>query len=483
MSRASVITRISHRCSQFTALGLWVPAAFALVGVGLIANWLWTAPSLALSARLPGMDNAPKGTAQVAEKRPVAGEPVRSDGVPSKVAAAWPCFRGIDRDAINKEDVHLARQWPAAGPKRLWQAALGEGYAAAAIAGGCVYVLDYDEKTSADTLRCLSLDDGREIWRNGYPVVLTANHGRSRTIPAVVGNHVVSFGPKCQVAGWDAETGKSLWLIDLVLDHGASIPPWYAGQCPLIDAQTDRLIIGCGGKSLVMALDYRTGKILWESPNPRNWAMTHVSVLPIEFAGRRMYVYCGKGGVAGIDAQTGELLWDTTDWQISMATCPTPVVVGDGKLFFCGGYNSGSLMLQLKEEQGHFTSQTLFRLTPRQFGSEQQTPVCWQGHLYGVRQKDQQLVCLDLGGKEQWNSGGDKFGSGPYMLADGLILAMNDDGVLTIAEATPQAYRRLAKAPVFEDGSSSWGPMALAAGRLVVRDFNRIMCLDIAEQK
>ena len=42
----------------------------------------------------------------------------------------------------------------------------------------------------------------------------------------------------------------------------------------------------------------------------------------MEFAGRRMYVYCGKGGVAGVAADNGELLWDTTDWQIGTANVP-----------------------------------------------------------------------------------------------------------------------------------------------------------------
>ncbi len=55
-----------------------------------------------------------------------------------------------------------------------------------------------------------------------------------------------------------------------------------------------------------------------------------------------------------------------------------------------------------------------------------------------MRQKDQQLVCLDLTGKELWNSGRDKFGSAPYLIADGLIYAMNDEGLLTMAEATPR---------------------------------------------
>ena len=457
------------------------PVLLAVLGLLLVVRWVRSGPSVPIIPRVPGLDGVPAETAAPVAVRPEPGEPIAGPGRPSTIAAAWPWFRGPDHDAISKETVHLARTWPAAGPKRLWTVPLGDGYAAAAVQGGRVYVLDYDIDRGADTLRCLSLDDGREIWRNGYRVIVALNHGMSRTIPAVAGDCVITLGPKCQLACWDASTGKSRWLIDLVLEHGATVPPWYAGQCPFIDTRTDRLIVAPGGTALMMAIDYRTGKVLWQSPNPRKWAMTHVSIVPMEFAGRRMYVYCGKGGVAGIDADNGELLWDSDEWQIAMATCPSPVVVGQGRIFFCGGYNSGSLMLQLEAEQGRIVPRTAFRLTYRQFGSEQQTPVFWQQHLYAVRQKDRQLVCMDLDGKELWNSGRDKFGSGPYMIADGLIYVLDDDGVLSMAEATPAAYRRLGRAQVIEDGSGSWGPMALVAGRLMVRDTSRMVCIDVAE--
>ena len=32
-----------------------------------------------------------------------------------------------------------------------------------------------------------------------------------------------------------------------------------------------------------------------------------------------------------------------------VATVPTPVVIGDGRIFFSGGYNSGSMMMRLKD--------------------------------------------------------------------------------------------------------------------------------------
>lgn len=68
--------------------------------------------------------------------------------------------------------------------------------------------------------------------------------------------------------------------------------------------------------------------------------MTHASIVPMKLAGRRMYVYCGKGGVAGVAADDGTILWQTSEWKISIATCPSPVILPDGKVFLCGGYNS-----------------------------------------------------------------------------------------------------------------------------------------------
>jgi len=34
---------------------------------------------------------------------------------------------------------------------------------------------------------------------------------------------------------------------------------------------------------------------------------------------------------------------------INTATVPTPVPIGDGRLFLCGGYESGSMMIQMED--------------------------------------------------------------------------------------------------------------------------------------
>ncbi|MBI3910145.1 MAG: PQQ-like beta-propeller repeat protein [Armatimonadetes bacterium] len=390
----------------------------------------------------------------------------------------WPRFRGAKSNNISSEKIPLARDWAPQGPKVLWSVNLGEGYAAAAVLAGRVYVLDYDQAAQADTLRCFSLADGREVWRRSYPVPIKRNHGMSRTVPAVTPNYIVTLGPKCHVLCADPITGAVRWQHDLVREFDTTVPEWYAGQCPLIDG--DRAILAPGGKALIIAVDLASGKVVWQTPNPQGWEMTHSSIMPMTFKGQRMYVYCASGGVVGVSAKDGALLWQTTEWTINTATIPSPVPIGDGRIFLSGGYNAGSIMLQLEEQGGRFAVQTLFRLPPSVFGADQQTPIFYKGYIYGVIPGGQ-LVCLDLNGRQVWSSGNlHRFGTGPYLIADGMIYLMNDTGTLTLAEATPAGYHPLAQARILA-GREAWGPLAIAGGRLIARDLTRMVCIDIAK--
>jgi outer membrane protein assembly factor BamB len=199
----------------------------------------------------------------------------------------------------------------------------------------------------------------------------------------------------------------------------------------------------------------------------------------MDFGGQRTYVYCASGGVAGVSATDGRILWDTTDWKISIATVPSPIVLSEGRLFLSGGYNAGSLMLQLVQEENRITPKVLFRLAPEVFGATQHSPVLYGDLIYGIRPNGQ-FVALDLSGKVVWTSGNAaQFGLGPFLVAGDLVYAMNDSGTLTLFEAAPDKFVPLAKARVLK-GRESWGPLALAGGRLIARDLTRLVCLDVS---
>jgi outer membrane protein assembly factor BamB len=465
-------------------LAVLVPVLLALTGAAAMAAWLATSTRSDLDLRVPGLDRAEGTPDAAASAGPIEGRLIKGDGVPSELPGNWPWFRGLAHDNVAGDPVKLARKWPQGGPKRLWSVELGEGYSGPVVRDGRVWLLDYDAAASADALRCLSLADGKEIWRYSYPVAIKRQHGMSRTVPALTDRYVVSIGPKCHVVCLDATTGERQWFIDLVAQFGSKVPEWYAGQCPLIEG--DRVILAPGGPdALLMAVDLKTGHPIWKTPNRRGWKMTHSSIVPMEFGGRRMYVYCGSGGVAGVAASDGALLWETTDWKISIATVPSPVPLPEGRIFLSGGYSAGAMFLQLKQDAGRYTV-TSERLKANRFGATQHTPIFLGGYLYGLREKDKEMVCLDLTGKEVWRSGSQhRFGQegcGPFLAGDGLLFVMDDEGTLSIAEASPAGYKQLDQAHVL-DGHESWGPMALVAGRLLVRDLTVMRCLDVSQAK
>jgi outer membrane protein assembly factor BamB len=454
-----------------------VPIGLAIIAVIALAWSLSRGWGRSLSLRIPGTDQAPVTDPGAGTNPVFLGKLTRSDGQAANDPAAWPGFRGLNRDGVCTDTTPLASSWPASGLRELWSVALGEGYAGPVVLKGRVYLLDYDQQKKQDALRCLSLADGKEIWRYSYPVSIKRNHGMSRTVPAVTDDFVVSLGPKCHVACCDAKTGELRWALDLVGDFGATVPQWYAGQCPLID--NGAVILAPGGKdALLVSVDLTTGRTRWQTPNPNDWKMTHSSVMPMEFSGRRMYVYCANAGLVGVSADEGTILWQTAEWKISIATVPTPAICDDGAIFLTGGYDAGSLMLQLEKADSGFWVKSLFRLNARTFGATQHAPVPLGDHLYGTR-ADGKFACLDFNGRVVWTSGAEpQFGLGSFLLADGKIFALNDSGLLRLIEATPAGYHVLAQAQILK-GRESWGPMALAGGRLLARDFTHLVCLDV----
>jgi len=455
-----------------------VPAATAVVGAVVLTVWLMVGGAVKVDRRLPGQTASLSFSAsRQKDVQRNTGTLVPGSGRPSSLAGSWPQFRGADRTNIAWDETGLARSWPAEGPRVLWRLQVGEGHAGAAIHNGRVYLVDYDREKKEDAIRCLSLDDASELWRYTYYVPVKRTHGVSRTVPAVSDDYLVALGPKCNVVALNARTGELLWKMDLVKEYGAEVPPWYAGQCPLIDG--DRVILAPGGDPLMMAVDLATGEILWRTPNPGGWGMTHSSIVAMDYRGSRQYIYCTTQGVVGVSATDGRILWRKPDWKIPLANVPTPVVVGEDRIFFSGGYEAGSAMVRLSGQDDNIQVEELWRLEYTVFGSDQQTPVLYQDHIYGVIPGGE-LACLDTDGNRLWRSGvTHRFELGPYMLADGLLFVLGGrTGKLHLVEASPKEYKELAQAPVLE-GFDCWGPMAMAAGRLILRNVDELVCLEV----
>jgi outer membrane protein assembly factor BamB len=212
--------------------------------------------------------------------------------------------------------------------------------------------------------------------------------------------------------------------------------------------------------------------------------------MPFTFGGRKMYVYSAIGALVGVAADgddAGEILWQTTVWNHSVVA-PSPVCMPDGKIFMTAGYGAGGMMAELTEINGEFSIEIITKYAPREgLASEQQTPIFWNGHLFGILPKDggsgrNQLVCVHPNNPQEmvWTSGSEnRFGLGPYFIADGKMFILNDDGTLFIARPSIESYIELDKVKVIEDGHDAWAPFAIANGYLIMRDAKTLVCVDL----
>ena len=391
-------------------------------------------------------------------------------------AADWPQFRGPNRDGISTES-GLLRAWPDGGPEVLWSTPVGQGYAAAAIHSGRVYFNDYDEASSEFLVRCLTLDAGKELWRYAEQRRIRPNHGITRSVPATDGKYVFSLDPKATLHALDAATGKEIWRKNLVQEYGTTIPPWYNGQNPLIEA--DRVVIAPAGTgALVVALDKATGGEIWRTPNPTGWGLSHASLMPAKLSGVRQYLFSVLQGTVGVAADDGKLLWHFP-FKFNVSVAPSPLAIDGERVYVTAAYESGGAMFRVKRNGTGFTTEEIFNHQPDQWNSEVQTPILYKDHMFAVGKKKRGMfTALGLDGKVVWTSDGHAtFGLGSFILADGMFVILEGDtGMLRLLEASIEGYRELASAQIL-GGHDVWGPLALSDGKLVMRDFGRMVCV------
>lgn len=242
----------------------------------------------------------------------------------------------------------------------------------------------------------------------------------------------------------------------------------------------------------MIGVDCATGKVLWRAPNKNNWKMSHSSVMPFDFGGRRMYVYNAVGGAVGVAADgpdAGTILWETSVWN-KPVVASSAVCMPDGKIYLTAGYGAGSAVLQLSQSNGSYNVKLLKSYKPGEaLACEQQTPILADGCLFGIMPKDgrslrNQMVCVNPGdpSKIVWSSGSaSRFGLGPIILADDNFYLLDDDATLYIIKRSTKSFKQVEKVKLF-DGFDAWAPIAIADGYMVLRDSKKMICINLKKQ-
>jgi outer membrane protein assembly factor BamB len=423
-------------------------------------------------------------------------------------AQDWPQYLGPNRNSTSPQK-GILRTWPASGPEVLWTVNVGPGYGGPVVKDGKVYLLDRDDKTG-DIMRCFDFNNGKELWKFSYDAPGSVMFPGSRSVPAVDGKYVWSCGHNGDLYCIDIKTHKPVWNKNIWTDFGGTqLPIWAITQCPLIYG--DLIIVSSQAPEAgVVAYNKLTGKIVWKTPNLGNESYASPSVVRIDGKDHIVMVISStnpighrelpqtKGSIVGIEPSTGKILWEYKEWECHISV-PSALDAGNNKVLVVGGYEYGVVMIKVeKKADGNYGVTELFK--HNEFGDHTKPPVMYNDYFYAqftTNSKREGLACMDMNGKVLWKTmRAPLFDKGSMILADGVILATDGRKTLYVIEPSPTGFKPLTSAEVLKEGGISandpmasrvggstqnWGPMALADGKLLLRDQNRLLCVKVAK--
>ncbi len=374
----------------------------------------------------------------------------------------------------------------ALAPRSLWRKPIHTGFSSFAVSGGKVYTQVVREIEGNPREICLALDaaSGRELWFADIAVGEypgggdTAGGGDGpRSTPTVNGGKVYVFTPDLVARCLDAQTGRPIWKRDLMKQHHGRNIHWNSAASVVIDGDLAFVAGGGPGESL-LALNKDTGAVVWKTGNER---ITHSTPVVTTIHDRRQVIFFLQSGLVSVDTKSGKFLWKFP-FPFSVSTAISPVVSGD-IVYLAAGYGVGAAACRIEEQGGSFTATKLwFSHGNEPVASHWSTPVCKDGYLYGMfgfkQFKKGPMKCVELAtGKVLWSHA--NFGQGNVILVGKRLVALAEDGSLVIVEATPAAYKEIARSRPFHD--KCWTTPAFADGKIYVRSISEGVCFDVSK--
>lgn len=427
-------------------------------------------------------------------------------------AQDWPQFLGPDRNSTSPQE-NILRSWPENGPEVLWRVDVGIGFGGPVVQDGKIYLLDRDDEVG-DKMRCFDLSTGEELWKFEYESPGSVMFPGSRSVPTLDGNYIYTCGQNGELHCLDINSHQSVWNKNIWTDYGGkpntgersrepgAFPAWAISQCPLVYG--DLLIVASQAPEAgVVAYDKLSGELRWKTPSLGMVGYVSPAMVKIDEADHLVMVTASGGGrgqpivpgsIVGMDPASGKILWDYADW-VCRIPVPSAIEAGDDRVLVIGGYELGAVMIKVvKGADGTYTATELFKT--EEFGDQTKPAILHEGYFYaqfGTNNTRDGLSCMNMDGEIMWKTKRDPdFNKGSMILADGLILATDGATTLYLIEPDPSGFKPLASAELLvaaelDDpraarfGVQNWAPLALADGKLLIRDQSQMLCVNVAE--
>jgi hypothetical protein len=225
----------------------------------------------------------------------------------------------------------------------------------------------------------------------------------------------------------------------------------------------------------MVALDKKTGRVLWQSKGFTDDAHYSSTVLA-EIDGTRQYVQLTAASVVGISPKDGSVLWQAPR-KGSVAVIPTPIV--DGNLIYVtSGYNAGCNLFRVTPNAGKFSVEQVY--ANRLMGNHHGGVVKVGDYLYGYSDS-RGLACQNFQTGEIVWAEKEKIKKGCVSYADGALYCREEDnGTMVLVDASPTGYQEKGRFLQPDRAKEkAWPHPTIANGKLYLRDQDLLLCYDM----
>jgi outer membrane protein assembly factor BamB len=341
------------------------------------------------------------------------------------------------------------------------------------------------------SLVCIATANGAIRWEKSVP----AGPAKIRPDSSLASSTPTTDGKAVYVSFWDGKDillsaydfhGALLWRKNLGTfnsQHGPGVSPiLYRDRLILandMDKDDFTTKVPNTRPSMLIALDKRTGELVWETPRVAERACYSAPFLrhrPGQQAPE--LVVTSTTAVTGYNIETGTKLWEAKGWQehavkVPMRTVASPALAGD-TLCVCSGGDAGRFAIGLALPGAGSADQPRRVWENRKDFPYVSSPLVRGEHIYFVNDTGWAGCYHAATGKRVWferlaESG---FHSSP-LLIDGKVYAISAAGELYVLAAEP-TFRILARN---ELGEVVRATPAVADGRLYIRGQRHLYCI------
>ena len=388
---------------------------------------------------------------------------------PATAPAEWHQWRGPNRDGISAE-TGLLQTWPKSGPPQVWRTTgLGNGYSSFSSSSGRLYTLG--ARAGTEYVMAFDRATGKKAWEyvNGRRFENDRGDG-PRSTPTVEGDRLYVLGGSGDLTCLDHATGKRIWSVNIVQKFGGNNPYWGYSESPLIVG--DRILVNAGGsRSSIVAVSKADGSTLWQQHNDD---AGYSSPMLLRTGSLTQVVYFTGSRALAVDPRDGRLLWSYNKVANGTANIATPIVKGT-RVFMSSDYGTGAALLDIRAA-GNFASANEVYFT-RDMRNHHSSSVLIGDHLYGFSSSILTAMMFDTG-KTVWRDR--SVGKGSLIFADNRLYLYSEDGVVGLAEASPEGYREHGRFTLAsQSGSPTWSHPIISNGLMIIRDQDAMYAYDV----